>query len=532
MSNEIYPSLPGLTNNVERQDEWRNALVESDSGRSFSRAMWTYPVRHYRLEYEVLRSGAEAELQQLVGFFNRHKGDFDTWLFDDPLDNTVVNQQFGTGNGTQTAFQLVRSFGGHVAPVFEAYGDITLTINDWQGVTLLSSKPRQNLLLQSETDSNVAPWLKGPNLTRVGKTLAPDGTNTATIYQTSELANAFLIQEGPLAAVSVYVASIYMKLVSGVAPSNGFSISIEHDKDGAGTTVERTSLDFLGLDGDWRRYSLVFTNVAAVANASRYFMGDWGNGAQIAAWGAQLEVTELRCGGSLIYGTRSTTDPLGGDDALKLVERPVNDSHYLDDHGITIEPGQTITYDWYFKAAERSLVRLECYSVPTTSIFAVCLVDVANGIVSDVTAWGGAQMTVNLSDSDNGWKRVRVAFRPGNNETESIIRAALVTGTFGGLASTFYPGIDGAGLYVWMPAAAPKPSRYIATTAAARTLVDYIVNSTGLVSLGEPLAVGASLSWSGKFYHRCRFKSSDITYRQFLHQLFDAKTIEFKTVKP
>jgi uncharacterized protein (TIGR02217 family) len=123
MSNEIFPTLPGLTWNVERVHEWKNAVRESDSGRSFSRSLWTYPVRHYSLEYEFLRSGAQAELQALVGFFDRHKGDFDTWLFDDPLDNATNGiAQFGTTDGVTQAFQLKRSFGNSTWPVFEIKG--------------------------------------------------------------------------------------------------------------------------------------------------------------------------------------------------------------------------------------------------------------------------------------------------------------------------------------------------------------------------------------------------------------------------
>jgi uncharacterized protein (TIGR02217 family) len=123
VSNEVFPSLPGMTLNIEREDEWSNANRQSGSGRSFTRAMWTYPVRHYRVEFEVLRSGADAELQQLVGFFNRHKGDYETWLFDDPMDNTTSGiAEFAVTDGVTQAFQLKRPFGGAIAPVFDLNG--------------------------------------------------------------------------------------------------------------------------------------------------------------------------------------------------------------------------------------------------------------------------------------------------------------------------------------------------------------------------------------------------------------------------
>lgn len=117
MSDAVFPSLPGLKWNIKRASLWKTLKQEFVSGKEMSVALMTYPNRRYSLAYEVLRAGAEAELQTLEGFFNARQGSHDTFLYDDPDDNAVTDQSFGTGNGTQTVFYLARTRGGFTEPV-------------------------------------------------------------------------------------------------------------------------------------------------------------------------------------------------------------------------------------------------------------------------------------------------------------------------------------------------------------------------------------------------------------------------------
>jgi uncharacterized protein (TIGR02217 family) len=117
MSDAVFPSLPGLKWNIKRAPIWKTNSAESVSGKEMSVSLMTYPLRRYSLAYEVLRAGAEAELQTLEGFFNLRRGRHDTWLYNDPDDYTVTDQSFGTGNGTTTAFALARTRGGFTEPV-------------------------------------------------------------------------------------------------------------------------------------------------------------------------------------------------------------------------------------------------------------------------------------------------------------------------------------------------------------------------------------------------------------------------------
>jgi uncharacterized protein (TIGR02217 family) len=128
MSDAVFPSLPGLRWNIKRTPIWKTLAAESASGKEMSVALMTYPLRRYSLSYEVLRAGAEAELQQLEGFFNLRYGSHDTFLYDDPDDKSVTNQTFGTGNASTKTFALARTRGSFTEPVQSVNGAPTIKV--------------------------------------------------------------------------------------------------------------------------------------------------------------------------------------------------------------------------------------------------------------------------------------------------------------------------------------------------------------------------------------------------------------------
>lgn len=118
MSNAVFPSLPGLSWPLVRSPIWKTGIQTTQSGRELRAAFMSYPLYKWSLQFDVLRTAsANTEFQQLIGFFNARSGSFDSFLFSDPDDNTVTQQNIGSGNGTQTQFQLVKSYGGMVEPV-------------------------------------------------------------------------------------------------------------------------------------------------------------------------------------------------------------------------------------------------------------------------------------------------------------------------------------------------------------------------------------------------------------------------------
>lgn len=150
---------------------------------------------------------------------------------------------------------------------------------------------RRNLLPYGRSIDSLLGWTIGANLTRWGTCTSPVGDMTARAYLTNSLGNAYLTRSFAWSANTQYTVSVYAKLIIGAVPTVGTLISADYDSDNnAGTGPERISLGFngLALTSDWKRFSLTFTNVAAVT-ANLYFVTDFANGAVIAIWGAQVE---------------------------------------------------------------------------------------------------------------------------------------------------------------------------------------------------------------------------------------------------
>ena len=118
MSNAIFPTLAGVTWDIEKSPEWATGVADATSGRQYTLARRLYPIWHFDLPFAVLRaSGSWTEYQQLVGFHNARKGRSDDFLYFDPRDNTVAAQPFAFGDGVTRTFRLVRTLGGFPEPV-------------------------------------------------------------------------------------------------------------------------------------------------------------------------------------------------------------------------------------------------------------------------------------------------------------------------------------------------------------------------------------------------------------------------------
>jgi uncharacterized protein (TIGR02217 family) len=122
MSNEL---LPGFVRNWdERHAETATTLHESATGREFAFSNWSVPRRHFVINVAFLRSLSQQNQQELEGFFLRHYGRAETFLFDSngsgvsgDADNTVTDQVFGIPDGVTKRFQLLRTRGGFAEPI-------------------------------------------------------------------------------------------------------------------------------------------------------------------------------------------------------------------------------------------------------------------------------------------------------------------------------------------------------------------------------------------------------------------------------
>ena len=129
MSNAVYPSLPGLSIAVSKEAEFSTLIQEAVSGRELRISERVYPKWKHTLQYNFMRDYvAFPELTQLGGFWLARTGPADSFLFTDPDDSAVTAYQVGVGNGSNRDFQLLRSFGSFVEPVFNP-NTITMLVN-------------------------------------------------------------------------------------------------------------------------------------------------------------------------------------------------------------------------------------------------------------------------------------------------------------------------------------------------------------------------------------------------------------------
>jgi hypothetical protein len=118
------PTLPGLSWSRHKKPGFSTRVASHVSGREVRVALMEYP----RYEFEAVYSGlasttipafaglGSSSLQSLMGFFLQLQGQFGTFLYTDPDDNSVTGQAFGTGVGSVSSFTMMRSLGGFLEP--------------------------------------------------------------------------------------------------------------------------------------------------------------------------------------------------------------------------------------------------------------------------------------------------------------------------------------------------------------------------------------------------------------------------------
>jgi hypothetical protein len=119
------PSLAGLSWSRHKKPGFSTRVASHVSGREVRVALMSYPLYEFEAVYSGLASSATAafaglgaaSLQSLMGFFLQLQGQFGTFLYADPDDNTVTGQAFATGDGSTTSFTMMRSLGGFLEPV-------------------------------------------------------------------------------------------------------------------------------------------------------------------------------------------------------------------------------------------------------------------------------------------------------------------------------------------------------------------------------------------------------------------------------
>lgn len=87
--------------------EYSTDIVISQSGYEQRNSNWSQARARYNVAHGIK---TQAQLNTLIAFFRARKGMADGFRFKDWTDYAATNQLIGTGNGTQTVFQLVKSY--------------------------------------------------------------------------------------------------------------------------------------------------------------------------------------------------------------------------------------------------------------------------------------------------------------------------------------------------------------------------------------------------------------------------------------
>jgi len=125
----------------------------------------------------------------------------------------------------------------------------------------------------------------------------------------------------------------------------------------------------------------------------------------------------------------------------------------------------------------------------------------------------GSMISFLYSDPDDNAVTAQ-AFGTGDASTTQF----QLTRTLGGFAEPVYA-VNGT------------PTIYV--NGVAKTAgTDYTIGSTGIVTFTAAPAASAALTWTGSYYWRVRFLQDTTEFNKFMAGLFEAKSIEFESVKP
>jgi len=94
------------------------------SGREVRDALYENPIWEFELGFDGLDSSSGAypglganSLQSLMGLFLECQGQYGTFLYADPTDNSVSAGALATGDGATTTFPFARTLGAFLEPV-------------------------------------------------------------------------------------------------------------------------------------------------------------------------------------------------------------------------------------------------------------------------------------------------------------------------------------------------------------------------------------------------------------------------------
>jgi hypothetical protein len=119
MSNLVFPdTLMGFDIKVTRKEIYSTIVQSAASGKELRAGLWSTPRYSYQLNLNFVRQSGFSvntlvdELITLVTFFETHKGKWDSFLYNDPVDGVQRRVRFDMDELTlERLFNLVWSGG-------------------------------------------------------------------------------------------------------------------------------------------------------------------------------------------------------------------------------------------------------------------------------------------------------------------------------------------------------------------------------------------------------------------------------------
>jgi hypothetical protein len=180
-----------------------------------------YPIWHFEFNVPYLKgslSDPTSTVSHVMGVIATTKGRADTFLFNDPNDNTVSLAQFGTGDGTTTAFQIARPIGGAAqADIIQNFNGQVSIFNNGTNIA------ERNILTDSDgtgstwTGDSGLVFSSTGGLAGSGGKWTYTGTGSASTFRFKKSLTANVIP-GQQYTLSGYIDATHVTSITGGAP--------------------------------------------------------------------------------------------------------------------------------------------------------------------------------------------------------------------------------------------------------------------------------------------------------------------------
>lgn len=128
MASTNFPTLIGLTFDVQSVPMFSTKVAVAASGKETRTAFWENPIWEFTIGFDYLPDATNDKntaYKTLAGFFCEMGGRFRNFLFKPTAQHTAENVLLGVGDGVNPEFELYREYGAFMEPIGQADPDNT-----------------------------------------------------------------------------------------------------------------------------------------------------------------------------------------------------------------------------------------------------------------------------------------------------------------------------------------------------------------------------------------------------------------------